>query len=116
MRFCPNCGKEIPIVKEPEAETAGHKEHEIIDRATSVIKNTFSQDRKKMKLYRQWVEHAGLPQDDIPRIAEEAPEAPAIERRRGQRQQIPMVYIVLGVAIILFIIAIAIILITSLSS
>ena len=71
-----------------------------------------------MKLYRQWVEHAGLPQDDIPKVEEGSPEAPVIERMpgQGQRQQIPMVYIVLGVAIILFIISIIIVLVNVLSS
>jgi len=118
MKFCPNCGKEMPVVKEPEPEEAEHKELEIIDRAAGMIKSTFSQDRKKMKLYRQWVEHAGLPQDDIPKVEEGTTEAPVIERRQepGQRQQIPTVYLVLGVAIILFIVAIVIVLLTFFSS
>ena len=118
MKFCPNCGKEMPVVKEPEPEETEHKDHEIIDRAASAIKSTFGQDRKKMKLYKQWVEHSGLPQDDMPKVEEGAPEAPVVERRQGsgQRQQIPTVYMVLGAAIILFIVAIVIVVITFFSS
>lgn len=116
MKFCPNCGKEMPAVQEPEVQETEHKESEIIDRAASAIRSTFSQDRKKMKLYRQWVEYSGLPQDDIPKVEEGAPEAPVIERRLGQQQRIPLVYMVLGVAIILFIISVIIVLVNVLSS
>ena len=116
MIFCPGCGKEMPVVREPEDQETEHKESEIIDRAASAIRSTFSQDRKKMKLYRQWVEYSGLPQDDIPKVEEGAPEAPVIERRPGQQQRIPLVYMVLGVAIILFIIAIVIVVVTFSSS
>lgn len=116
MKFCPNCGKEMPVVQKPEVQETKQKESEIIDRAAGLIKSTFSQDRKNMKLYRQWVEHAGLPQDDIPKSEESIPEASVVERRPGQQQRIPLIYMVLGVAIILFIVAIVIVMVTFFSS
>ncbi len=115
MKYCSNCGKEIPIVKEPEVQETEHKESEVINRVAGAVKSTFSQDRKKMKLYHQWIEYAGLPKEDIPEVEEGAPEAPVIKRSPGQQQRIPLIYMILGIAIIFFIIAIVIVTVTFIS-
>ena len=67
--------------------------------------------RRKDKLYKQWSEHSGLPVEAIPK-KEVAPKREEVEERpvragRGE-QRLPILYILLGVAILLVIVGVVI--------
>lgn len=101
--FCPHCGKELLL---PSKAPAGkHEAMELIGHAADTIKSTFGQERKLKKLYKQWSEHAGLPDEEIPALLETAREVPAERSVKGRNLR--TLYILLGVTIIIFIAGLA---------
>ena len=102
-KFCPHCGKEL--LKPGMAPSGKHETKEFIGHAADTIKSTFGPERKLKKLYKQWSEHAGLPDEEIPSLLETAREVPA--ERRVKARNLSTLYIVLAVAIVIFIIGLA---------
>jgi len=111
MKYCPSCGKEIPVphpnevaVMETGSAQLVHKGEAIISSAGKAVKGVFSADRKTKKLYKQWVDNAGLSPDDIPSFEDEMGAVPTSSPERAIGPAgIPLVYIILGASVILFI-------------
>lgn len=114
-QYCPHCGKELaPAVPAPAPDTADDDDgeapklretKELIGRAASSIRGTFSKDRKIKKLYKQWAEHSDLPPEELAALEQAALEKPPAEAR--QRPNILVMYLALGAAIAIVIIGLA---------
>jgi ribosomal protein L37AE/L43A len=109
-QYCPHCGKELAPAAAAPATTNDdddeapilHETKEIISRAASSIKGTFSKDRKIKKLYKQWAEHSDLPPEELAALEQAALEKPPAEA--SQRPNILVMYLALGAAIAIVII------------
>lgn len=138
-KFCPNCGKSVP--EDPSAavhaqgeqtvlSTAEHSgvEHEgsgksLLDYAASAIKSTISGEGRRNRLFKQWVDHAGLPEESVPDLEKTALE---MEQERAQQleqyylaehkpQKISNTYLAVAIAAVVFIIAAVVIIVLVLS-
>ena len=96
MLFCPECGNKLSPPKagardEKAYDSGGETEGK---KAESTVPDSF----KKSRLYKQWVEYAGLPAEEIP-AAPAKKERPA--RKEAGKQNIYILYMLLGLIIII---------------
>lgn len=110
-KHCPHCGKELAAAATaPAPDTTTPKLHEtreIIGRAASSIKGTFSKDRKIKKLYKQWAEHSDLPPEELAALEQAALEKPPAGT--SQKQNLQIIYLTAAAAVIFILVAILII-------
>jgi uncharacterized protein YbaP (TraB family) len=107
--YCPHCGKELAPAEATAAPDTDitpkhHETKEMIGRAASSIKGTFSKDRKIKKLYKQWAEHSDLPPEELAALEQAALEAPPVEA--NQKQNLWVMYLVLAAAVIIIFVGI----------
>jgi ribosomal protein L37AE/L43A len=110
-KHCPHCGKELasataePSPASTTNDTLEHSEtREIIGRAASSIKGTFSKERKIKKLYKQWAEHSDLPPEELVALEQAALEKPPVEESR--KQNLWVMYLALGAAVLIIFVGI----------
>jgi len=105
--FCPHCGQQL--VAAGPAPPAKHEGKEFIGRATGALKRTFGHERKVRKLYRQWAAYADLPPEEIAKIEQTTLSTPPSEAR--SQQSIPILYILLGAAVLFFIVGVVLLIV-----
>ena len=95
MLFCPECGTKLTISK---TGTEDNKTYEHGTEAEDKKAAAVPAPPKKGKLYKQWIEYAGLPAEEVP-SAPSKKEKP--EEEEENNQKIYILYILLGLIIII---------------
>jgi len=80
----------------------------LLSKANSVL--SYLQRRRKAKLYQQWVERAGLPSDAVP---EEESAGDIIPKIHKEQLRIPILYMLLGAALVILFVGVILIIISS---
>lgn len=108
MLFCPQCGNRLTTSKAGFTDTTDTKLSDYTTETQAKKPEPApGQKIKKSKLYKQWVEHAGLPNEGIP--AKKPPrDMPVREERTGLYPNTR--YLFIGIAIIIIILCAALVL------
>ena len=123
--FCPQCGKQLPdeysAEKDSDAgEAVTHQHHDILTEGkeflgntAGAIKRSFGRERKVRKLYEQWAEHSDLPEDEVTTLETQIHHTPKsryyqeeeenYESLPRHRQQMPILYILLALAVLIIV-------------
>lgn len=134
--FCPNCGKKIPEEPVPQAtselmqsareepsEVTKQEGKSLIDYAAGAIKNKISGEGRRNRLFKQWVEFAGLPEESVSDLEKSAIEMEEIRARELEQyyllenkpKRIPNLYLILGAIAVFIIIVLVVVLVNVLS-
>jgi ribosomal protein L32 len=121
--FCPQCGKQLPddySAEEGESPEA-HQHHDILTESkeflghtAEAIRRNIGKERKVRKLYEQWAEHSDLPEEELANLETEihhqAPKSRYLYEEEGnyetfskRPQQMPILYIMLALAVLIII-------------
>ncbi len=121
--FCPQCGKKLPDnYSSEEGETVAPGQHhdilaeskEFLDHTAGAIRRNIGKERKVRKLYEQWAEHSDLPEEELANIETEihhqAPKSRYLYEEEAnyetfskRRQQMPILYILLALAVLIIV-------------
>lgn len=106
MLFCPQCGNKLIIPKAGFTDIKDIKTYDYaIEEKAKKPEPVSSQGIKKSKLYRQWVEYAGLPAEEIPSTTKTPKDTSVREERNKQYSN--ALYMLLGGIILVLCVGLA---------
>ncbi|MFC1902908.1 zinc ribbon domain-containing protein [Chloroflexota bacterium] len=119
MHFCPHCGKELPgkvgfcpycggSIGKRVTTYHGLEGIEPTGHGAKSLTQPPQLDRKTQKLYRQWTKYAELPQEAVP--TPEPTQKPVVP---AKMRDIPILYIVIGLCIVVLFVLITVVLVQS---
>ena len=99
MLFCPQCGNKLATSRAGFTDTTETKIHDYtIETKAEKPEAIPSHEIKKSKLYKQWVQHAGLPDERIPsrKARRDVP-----MREEGGKPSPGVLYLLVGVTVVI---------------
>ena len=100
MRFCPQCGNKLVTSKAGFTDITDTKGYDYTTETKAEKPEPVSgHGIKKSKLYKQWMEHADLPDEEIP--SEKTPYRGTPVRVEKNKSPSNIMYLLLGITIII---------------
>ena len=108
MLFCPQCGNKLLTAKASRTDTTGTQIHDYTTETKSKKTEPSPYDNaKKTKLYKQWVEYSGLPNEEV--STKKASKDISV-KEEGAGTQPNIQYLLIGIAVIIIILCTALVL------
>jgi hypothetical protein len=90
--FCPHCGNKLLLSGMLNPSSKNENQDFIKNAAkpvTNILKNVFRTERKKQKLYKQWIEFSNLPPEEIPLMDKNPTGKKSKEEEEEKEEDIP---------------------------
>ena len=100
MLFCPQCGNKLVTSKAGFTDITDSKIHDYtIETKAEKPEPAPNHGTKKSKLYKQWIEYASLPDEEIP--SKKTPHKVTPVRVEKNKSSFNVLYLLLGITIII---------------